>query len=158
MCQATEKGKLFWPSCTIWFFAVSKFPFYVITCLCPLYPGIFIQYHPFHNERMQVSSHGQRSCSVPLSLTHAKYKQCLDYIWILLRAFLVAQRLKRLPPMWETRVRWIPRTEKPGRLQSTGLQRVEHDWATSLHFFKEVIGRTCFTTRSRTTAILKVTI
>ena len=56
--------------------------------------------------------------------------------------------------MWETRVRslgredplekemathssilaWrIPWTEKPSRLQSTGLQRVGHDWATSPH-------------------------
>ena len=61
---------------------------------------------------------------------------------------LVAQRLKRLPPMWETQVRslgqedplekemathysilaWrIPGTEEPGRLQSMGLQRVGHD-------------------------------
>ena len=24
--------------------------------------------------------------------------------------------------------------EEPGRLQSTGLQRVWHDWVTSLHF------------------------
>ena len=63
-------------------------------------------------------------------------------------ASLVAQRLKRLPPMQETWVRslgwedplekemvthssilaWrIPWTEKPGRLQSTGSQRVRHD-------------------------------
>ena len=70
-------------------------------------------------------------------------------------ASLVAQRLKRLPPTRETRVwslgredslekemvthpsilAWrIPRTEKPGGLQSTGSQRVRHDWATSLHF------------------------
>ena len=70
-------------------------------------------------------------------------------------ASLVAQRLKRLPAMWETWVRslgqedplekematqssilaWrIPWTEEPGELQSTGLQRVGHDWATSLHF------------------------
>ena len=28
----------------------------------------------------------------------------------------------------------IPWREEPGRLQSTGLQRVRHDWATSLHF------------------------
>ena len=68
---------------------------------------------------------------------------------------LVAQRVKRLPAMWETRVRplvredplekeiathsstlaWkIPRTEKPGRLQSMRSQRVGNDWATSLHF------------------------
>ena len=60
----------------------------------------------------------------------------------------MAQRLKRLPPMWETQVRslgwedplekemvthystlaWrIPWTEKPGRVQSMGLQRVGHD-------------------------------
>ena len=65
-------------------------------------------------------------------------------------ASLVAQRLKRLPPMQETRVRslgckdtlekemaihssilaWrILQTEEPGRLQSMGSQRVGHDWA-----------------------------
>ena len=67
--------------------------------------------------------------------------------------FMLAQRLKRLPPMRETWVRslgwedpleeemvthssilaWrIPWTEKPSRLQSTGSQRVGHDRATSL--------------------------
>ena len=67
---------------------------------------------------------------------------------ILNRASLVAQRLKRWPPMRETRVRslgredplekemathssilaWrIPWTEEPGGLQSTGSQRVGHD-------------------------------
>ena len=65
----------------------------------------------------------------------------------------MAQRLKHLPAMRETQVRslgredplekemathssilaWrIPWTEEPGGLQSTGLQRVRHDWATSL--------------------------
>jgi len=60
----------------------------------------------------------------------------------------VAQRVKRLPEMWETWVRslnredplekematpssilaWrIPWTEQPGRLESKGLQRVRHD-------------------------------
>ena len=68
-------------------------------------------------------------------------------------ASLVAQRLKRLPARRETWVQslgredplekemathssilaWrIPWTEEPGRLQSMGLQRVGHDWATSL--------------------------
>ena len=63
-------------------------------------------------------------------------------------ASLVAQRVKRLPAMWETWVQsldqedllekekaihsstlaWkIPWTDKPGRLQSIGLQRVRHD-------------------------------
>ena len=68
--------------------------------------------------------------------------------WWLGIASLVAQRLKRLPSMWETQVRslgredplekevvtdssilaWrIPWTEEPGGLQSTELQRVGHD-------------------------------
>ena len=71
------------------------------------------------------------------------------------RAFLVAQRLKRLPGMREARVRalgredplekeraihsstlaWrIPWRKEPGRLPSRGSQRVWHDWATSLHY------------------------
>ena len=65
----------------------------------------------------------------------------------------MAQMVKRLPAMRETQVRslgqedplekeiathssilaWrIPWTEEPGRLQSVGLQRVGHDWTTSL--------------------------
>ena len=65
---------------------------------------------------------------------------------------LVAQTVKRLPAMRETQVRslggedplekevaahsrtlaWkISWMEEPGRLQSMGLQRVRHDWATS---------------------------
>ena len=67
-------------------------------------------------------------------------------------ASLVAQMVKHLPAMRETQVRFlgwedplekemathssvlawkIPWTEEPGRLQSMGLQRVRHDWATS---------------------------
>ena len=69
------------------------------------------------------------------------------------QASLVAQRLKRLPARWETWVqslgqedaleremathssipaRRIPWREEPGGLQSTGSQRVGHDWSTSL--------------------------
>ena len=66
----------------------------------------------------------------------------------LMEASLVAQTVKRLPEMWETRVRslswedplenemathssilaWrIQQTEEPGELQFMGLQRVRHD-------------------------------
>ena len=80
--------------------------------------------------------------------------------WIsLFKVSLVAQRLKHLPPMRETRVwslsredplekemaihssilAWrIPWTEKPSRLQSTGSQRVGHNWATSPSLFKGI--------------------
>ena len=71
---------------------------------------------------------------------------------------LVAQNVKHLPTMQETRVQslgwedllekemathsssltWkIPWTEEPGRLQSVGSQRVGHNWVTSVfHFFQ----------------------
>ena len=75
----------------------------------------------------------------------------------------MAQRLKRLPAMRETWARslsledplekemathysilaWrIPRMEEPGGLQSTGSQRVGHDWATSLSpsLWRSVLG------------------
>ena len=70
-------------------------------------------------------------------------------------AFLVAQVVKNLPAMWETRVQslgqedplekgkathssiliWrIPWTEKPGKLQSSGFQRVRQEWVTNFFF------------------------
>ena len=73
---------------------------------------------------------------------------------ILSVASLVAQRLKRLPAMWETWVRslgqedplekemathssilaWtIPWTEEPGGLQSTGSQRVGHHFTFTFY-------------------------
>ena len=76
----------------------------------------------------------------------------LLYIW----TSLVAQTVKRLPTMWETRVRSvgredllekemathssilarkIPWTKKPGRLLSMGSQRVGHDWETSMSIY-----------------------
>ena len=71
-------------------------------------------------------------------------------------ACLAAQRVKNPPAMQETQVQslgqedplekgtatyssifaWrIPWTEEPGRLQSMGLQRVGHDWATNTWTF-----------------------
>ena len=76
----------------------------------------------------------------------------------------VAQMVKRLPTMQETRVRSLGRevpleqemathsnilawkiswTEEPGRLQSMGSQRVGHDWTTNtylLTYFFLLVG------------------
>ena len=72
----------------------------------------------------------------------------MSWLLYIMPLFPVAQRLKRLPPMWETQIRslgqedplekemvthssilaWrIPWMEKPGRLQTMGSQRVGHD-------------------------------
>ena len=83
-------------------------------------------------------------------------RTCISYIsWIVRRVLyhwdsLVAQIVKHLPPVLETRVQslgrenplekemathssilaWeIPWTEEPGMLQSRGLQRIWHTWA-----------------------------
>ena len=81
-----------------------------------------------------------------IQMANKHMKRCLPPL--IIRSSLVAQRLKRLPSMRETRVRslgredplekemaihssilaWrIPWMGKPSRLQSTGLQRVGHD-------------------------------
>ena len=81
------------------------------------------------------------------------------------RASLVAQRVKCLPTIWETQVRslgWedpleeamtthsstlaskILWTEKPGRLQSMGLQRVVRDQATSFLTEEKTVNVLCF--------------
>ena len=78
------------------------------------------------------------------------------YFWLFLSTSLVAQMVKCLPTMQETRVQslgledplekemathssilvWkIPWTEKPGWLLSMGSQRVGHDWVTSLSIY-----------------------
>ena len=72
----------------------------------------------------------------------------------------MTQRVKRLPTMWETQVRSLGQedplekamathsstlawknlwTEKPGRLQSMGSQRVEHASVTSLTPLQKVL-------------------
>ena len=87
-------------------------------------------------------------------------------------ASLVAQMVKRLPAVWETWVQplgcedplekemathsstlaWkIPWTKEPGRPQSTGSQRVGHDWATWLHFRNLYISITCWCKAQRGT-------
>ena len=112
-------------------------PFYYLT----LWKG-FSSFFIFLNFTVQISTLKQNSVCV--------------YIHIFmfpLRASLVAQRLKHLPPMLETWVwflgredplekemathsnilAWrIPWTEEPGGLQSMESQRVGHSWVTSL--------------------------
>ena len=88
--------------------------------------------------------------------TTEKKNKLKGFIQILV-ASLVAQTVKCLPAMRETQplslgqedplekemathssiLAWkIPRTEESGGLQSTGWQRVGHDWATSLSFIQ----------------------
>ena len=96
-------------------------------------------------------------CSMMLYLTYYILTRChpsANPFWVLVHlTVLVAQRLKRLPAMQEIWVwslgregplgrKWQPTPvffpenpmEELDGLQSTGSQRVGHDWATSRHF------------------------
>ena len=89
----------------------------------------------------------------PLSQHHVGYFHCLEdhlytscsssfYLQLLATtdfftvstalAFLECHMEKAMAPHSSTLAWRIPWTEKPGRLQSTGSQRVGHDWVTSL--------------------------
>ena len=95
----------------------------------------------------------------PLSTTSLALWPARDILSF--RASLVAQMVKHLPAVREAWVRsqgwedsleremathsstlaWkIPWMEEPGRLQSTGSQRVRHNWVTSLSFFQFLIS------------------
>ena len=99
------------------------------------------------------------NCSIPGLPVHHQLQEFTQTL-----TSLVAQTVKRLSTMRETRVRslgwedplekemaihsrtiaWkIPWAEEPGRLQSMGSQRVRHDWATSLHFTSAVLSKCC---------------
>ena len=95
----------------------------------------------------------QSYCNLPFTKV-ASVATSFDHTYLTNRASLVAQTVKNLPAMQETQVQslgredllvkemanhssilaWrIPRTEKPGGLQSTGSQRVRRD-LSDLHF------------------------
>ena len=58
------------------------------------------------------------------------------YIWLLLKKrFHFKWATNGLHPTRLTLAWKIPWTEEPGRVQSVGLLRVRHDWATSLSLF-----------------------
>ena len=97
----------------------------------------------------------QKACNAWLQQQKVKEDHTFSSSFYVRWASLVAQRLKRLPSMQETWgwslgqenplekemathssiLAWrIPWMEEPGGLQSTGSQRVRHDWTTSLHF------------------------
>ena len=54
---------------------------------------------------------------------------CYFFLWLAL------MREKAMAPHCSTLAWKIPWAEEPGRLQSMGLRRVGHDWATSLSLF-----------------------
>ena len=115
-------------------------------------------------------NHGLTLTHLSFTLSRLVSRNLGRWVWAstlrVYEASLVAQTVEHLPATWETQVQslgwedplekemathfstlaWnIPWTEKPGRLQSMGSQRVGHDWATSLHLgytrFSQKIGR-----------------
>ena len=66
---------------------------------------------------------------------HSWQRTCLPVKELWVRSLGQEDPLEKEMAIHSSTISWkIPWTEEPGRLQSTGSQRVGHDWATSLHF------------------------
>ena len=99
----------------------------------------------------------QRQKAAAYSLPMGMYSHFGRQVWWFLRKQMVAQKVNRLPTMWETWVQslgwedllekemathssilaWkIPWKVEPGRQQSMWSQRLRHGWATSLSLRK----------------------
>ena len=106
---------------------------------------------PMHRTQMNLKT----LCLLNEASHRRSHSQSLHIIWNYLykNSSLVAQMVKNLPAMWETRFNpqgwedplekeiaihssipaWrIPWIEEPGRLEFVELQRVRHNWATTL--------------------------
>ena len=152
------------PPVFLWFLRyVLLFSRVLPRCSCPeQVPGILELSHPDLSKASSKVHHKHHSPGQPSWSHHPPtgplchfLKQLYFFIWLyqVSGTSLVAQRLKGLPAMRETRVRslgredplekemathssilaWrIPWTEEPGGLQSMVSQRVGHDRVTSL--------------------------
>ena len=77
----------------------------------------------------------------PLSLSYRWMHSHFVLIWLFhLCVVLISSSEKAMAPHSSTLAWKIPWTEEPARLQSMGLLRVGHDWATSLSLFLSCIG------------------
>ena len=75
-------------------------------------------------------------CSWPSKLHQSN--RSLSYFYIIFLSdcsCFLSSALEKEMAIYSSTIAWkIPWTEKPGRLQPMGSQRVRHDWATSLSF------------------------
>ena len=73
-------------------------------------------------------------------------------------SLLIFSLLEKAMASHSSTLTWkIPWTEEPGRLQSMGLLRVGHNWATSLHY-KSYLGRFCVHIHVHTQSSLRGTV
>ena len=122
-------------------FLIGLFVFLILSCMSCLY---MLEINPLSVVSFAIIFSHSKGCLFTLLIVSFALQKLLS----LIRASLVAQRLKHLPAMQETHVQsldredplekemathfsilaWrIPWTEEPGRLQSMGSQKVRHD-------------------------------
>ena len=96
-------------------------------------PQFFLDFHV-----LNTLEHWSYLVNVPLSgdeLFSLKCVLCLKYTWNLFLVWGRSYSEKAMAPHSSTLAWKIPWMEEPGGLQSMGLLRVRHDWATSLSLF-----------------------
>ena len=87
------------------------------------------------NFKMEQGRHMCLNVPIQVLLCYERHFYLRDYIWDSSAIKLIVRSEKAMAPYSSTLPWEIPWTEEPGRLQSMGSLRVEHDWATSLSLF-----------------------
>ena len=76
---------------------------------------------------------------LPIYYLYEIWRNCMKYEEKWRKMEKYGEKLEKEMATHSSILAWrIPWKEEPGRLQSTGSQRVRHDWATSLHFIWNV--------------------
>ena len=137
----------------------------LILCIYFIFMGFFSPRLHTVACRILVSQPGIEPVSPAVEAWSLNHWNAVEFLFIFFTASLVAQSIKNLPAVQETRVwslgwedplekemathssilAWkISWTKEPGGLQSMGSQRVGHDWATNTYYsFLNVSTRKC---------------
>ena len=87
-----------------------------------------------------------REVLAPVQSSTSQWPPLKNLIWKLVRSLGWEDPLKEEMATHSSILAWrIPWTKEPGRLQSMGLQRVRHDWASEQQYFRNqvlVVGAT----------------
>ena len=94
---------------------------------------IHIPQHKKHRRYVSISAELIRTITL-LVLEGVFFLMKAHYVWTYLALHIMDLYLSQMATHSSILAWRIPWTEEPGGLQSTGSQRVGHDWATSLHF------------------------
>ena len=115
--------------------------FVLFACGCPGFLELFVEKMTFAALNCLCSFIKDQFTMFMWTYFWALYSLSLIYLFILLKILPCLLKMEKVMAPHSSTLAWkIPWIEEPGTLQSMGLQRVGHDWATSLSCIGEGNG------------------